>query len=586
MTHQPLLKLILQGDKTRAVTECARQLTVHPEDLDTQRLLKQAIDLPGQVELSTLDPAHEALIHLFGMLNHEPFPQGLHAIIYHCKQGDLRRLDWLRWANWSYGSDVKGLLLALPQLLLSKTVHVEHELIQRLCQTLHPHYQPQHIPEDASWFVACLIIGRLAGQVDLAMSWANEARAKHPDDEGILMESARTHRDAARYDIAQQQYQILIEHAPDLKKPRMELARLSLEMGQLEQSLALYQSVVDIDPDHPIARPQAYFLRCFRTGDLIWREKLEAYSHARPKDHLSKALLKRLDRRFTAYLGYWPEPGDALIQLMKQLQPHELTSDKIPKGITLSAIEAPSARRVFERFVNALLDEQQAFEVHITEVQDPDPRVPIGLVEHLLWHYDDTLRPIASYPPPSKQISILVHELAKQPYDITQWMRRGKSIAHTLGPSSIDDLLGIMLHPTDPSQPRTPIGETMTPWRWFQRVQVAAMCILGQMGTGWHRSHRKAVLTSILLGPMDWTVEAAIVVATEIALEDTTARADILGLFERRLHAISAQAYCCEEYALISQMARLPGLSIEIHAQLQKWLAIFEGPKHECTLEK
>lgn len=580
MTHQPLLKLILQGDKTRAVAECARQLTINPEDLDTQRLLKQAIDLPGQVELSQLEPTHKTLVHLFGMLNHGPFSQGLHEILYHCKQGDLRRLDWLRWANWSYDSNVKGLLLALAQLLLSKTSNVERELIQRLCYTLHPHYQPQHVPEDASWSVACLIIGRLAGQVDIAISWATEARTKYPDDEDILLESARTHRDAARYDTAQQQYKTLIEIAPELKTPRLELARLSLEMGQLEQSLALYQSIVDIDPDHPTARPQAYFLRCFLTGDLIWREKLEAYSHARPKDRLSTALLKRLDRRFTAYLGYWPEPGDALIQLMKQLQPHELESDQIPDGITLNAIEAPSARRVFERFMDALLDEHKSFEVHINKVQTPDPRVPIGLVEHLLWHYDDNLRPIASYPPPSDQVTTQVHALAKQPFDITQWMQRGRLIAQNLGASSIEDLLGIMLHPTDPPQPRTPIGETLTPWRWLQRVQVAAMCILGQMGEGWHRSHRKAVLTSILLGPMDWTVEAAIVVATEIALEDPIARTDILGFFERRMHAISADAYCCEEYALISQMARLPGLSIETHAQLQKWLAIFEGPKH------
>jgi hypothetical protein len=55
------------------------------------------------------------------------------------------------------------------------------------------------------------------------------------------------------------------------------------------------------------------------------------------------------------------------------------------------------------------------------------------------------------------------------------------------------------------------IAEGFTALSWLPRVHDAALAVVAQIDTGaWLGSERRAALRSVLLGPQDWTTEAAI----------------------------------------------------------------------------
>jgi hypothetical protein len=58
----------------------------------------------------------------------------------------------------------------------------------------------------------------------------------------------------------------------------------------------------------------------------------------------------------------------------------------------------------------------------------------------------------------------------------------------------------------------------MRAWTWIWSVQVAAAFVIAQLEADWEGSFRKEALFSLVNGPMDWTVNAAIIALTVLVL--------------------------------------------------------------------
>ncbi len=160
----------------------------------------------------------------------------------------------------------------------------------------------------------------------------------------------------------------------------------------------------------------------------------------------------------------------------------------------------------------------------VTRIQTPDPRLPRGWVDYLLWKYDD-IHPRVVVAPPAPEVSQAVAEIAAQPYRLDAWWLLARRLAHQLGPEKVDDLLAAMVYPPG-------VAHVDRPGQWVYRIQVAAALVIAQLDEGWETSVRKKALLALANGPMDWTVDAALLALSVLAREEEDAATDITPLFQ------------------------------------------------------
>jgi tetratricopeptide (TPR) repeat protein len=130
----------------------------------------------------------------------------------------------------------------------------------------------------------------------------------------------------------------------------------------------------------------------------------------------------------------------------------------------------------------------------------------------------------------------------------------------------VKDLLGTMVHP--PARP-----DTLPIWVWVQRAQVAAAFVIAHLGEGWDGSPRQRVLCSLARGPMDWSVEAAIVALAQVAQREPAAVRDIAALYLELLESLPTPGGIPYLHALLACAARLPapdGVLRDKVAQIQE----------------
>lgn len=157
------------------------------------------------------------------------------------------------------------------------------------------------------------------------------------------------------------------------------------------------------------------------------------------------------------YISSLPEPGDATINVLRQLAEQGAGAGQIEIG--LSTLESPSA------ILSIACYQQERFgasnvTVQVAEIQSPDPRQPRSPVDYLLWRYDGTeARPALS--PPMPDVAAAVATLAVLPYEANDWAARAALLARGIGTDRVNDLLGVMVHPPARQDP-FPI------WAWVQ----------------------------------------------------------------------------------------------------------------------
>ena len=253
------------------------------------------------------------------------------------------------------------------------------------------------------------------------------------------------------------------------------------------------------------------------------------------------------------YVGWLPEPADATVNVLRQIYDEMGHVTDGDLKLTLSHIEAPSARLALALMTHGDTDTAAVDYTH-NKVPRPDPRAPRRPVEHELWRYigEGQETPVQAVPRPEAPVLRAIEELAASPYYLPAWWRRAGALGRALGGDAVVSLLGVMVYPSPP-----PAG--LPGYLWIQRLQQAAALVLGHVDRGWSESTRRSALLSLVNGAMDWTTDAAIVALTELALDEPAALPEVAELFLQLLEEIPDEGHSWFGEALAQSFLRLPG---------------------------
>ncbi|MBN9392412.1 MAG: hypothetical protein J0I20_30530 [Chloroflexi bacterium] len=189
----------------------------------------------------------------------------------------------------------------------------------------------------------------------------------------------------------------------------------------------------------------------------------------------------------------------------------------------MSSLEAPSAARAIE-LIQLEIYGKAGLTLAASEIQKPDPRLPRGKVDFVLWKYNGT-KPYPNFPAPTRpKVIEAVTKLALTDYEMDIWWHKASIYARQLTPDDLNDLLGVMVNPPARVAP-------FTMWVWLQRVQLAAAVLIARLDSGWDGSVRRSALLSLARGPMDWTVEAAILALYMVVSNDKVGKAEVEGVY-------------------------------------------------------
>jgi hypothetical protein len=275
-----------------------------------------------------------------------------------------------------------------------------------------------------------------------------------------------------------------------------------------------------------------------------------------------------------------------------------LKSDEV--RVAVSAIEAPSYSIVW-RFLNKIYNMNFRFEVELTgdPMQGaPDPRAPAEPVAVLTWKYSK-IKPRPGLPAP-KLLDVMrilqpISTIARTEFDVSRWMRQSERIAaDVLVPAFqvIEEpiarmLIGLMLHAENffplpetwgvPSGARHTLliesGEKHAPvWTWIYSIFIVVTMVLASTLPShleenslerWRASLQYKALHSLLMGPMDWIVDAAIIVLARLALDRTKppfVEQEVCRLFLLRAQKTPTQGYVCYRKVLLCHLIMLPSV--------------------------
>jgi tetratricopeptide (TPR) repeat protein len=405
-------------------------------------------------------------------------------------------------------------------------------------------------PENADFLAISVSVLRRLGCLDEALEYARRSFALKPGFHSAVA-VAVAHESRREPDDALQAYREALRFEPDDVSARLSMGDLLWEYDRTEEAEQAYAEALRIDPNQPWALPSHMYLRWLHTGDEGSRFQLLALADLYPDNQRARQMAGLA----TPYFGYLPEPSDATTNVFKNMLAQHQKIQRITRH-TLTSLEAPSNYL-------AVPDLYQT-EVAVVRMQRPDPRLPRKAVEHLLWQYDGHT-PRVAVPPPDPEVVEGIAELARQRYHLPAWLRQAARLGPQLGPGRVRDVLATMVHPPL-------LDRAKRPWAWVYRVQVAAALVLSQLESGWENSVRRTALVSLVWGPMDWTVDAALVALAAVAAEEEGTADDVAGLFRELLANLPEGGPSCYYPALLWSMLRLPNLAAEERTALRKQL--------------
>ena len=348
----------------------------------------------------------------------------------------------------------------------------------------------------------------------------------------------------------------------------LDMADLFCDTGRFTEGISYYQKVLNREPEHPWAKPYFLYYQFFQKQDLVWKDRLQIYVSKHQNNTTATQLFNHLEVVVSPYLGYLPTPTDATIAILQAFEKNPTQGS--PEKLTFTSLESPTSRLILQCYVK----EKFALEtipIEIVELQTPDPRLPRSAVNYLLWRYEG-FDPYPNVDPPRQDVARAIAALAERPYTLNSWCHNARQIATFFGKENLDSFLGIMAHP-----PQNPSKIPL--WSWMYRLQIASALAIAYLDRGWQNSLRKQVLFDLARGPMDWSIEAAIVALMQLALEVEEATIDILLLFRELLENIPSPGYCPYLYGLVSCSLYLPFIDDEFRQILEREKAILDSPQ-------
>lgn len=419
---------------------------------------------------------------------------------------------------------------------------------------------------------------RSLGRYEEALAASEAAFSADPVRE-FLISSACSLRALQRPDEAVAAYRRAQHMKPDDLSPTLDIADTLFDAERFREALSAYRYYEAEHPDHPWATPSALFCQWQVSGETEDFYTLTRWLNANPASRRAQQLLKltqasdpqvqiegaQIGEQAEDAAGRWlrhlPSPADASINAIRNLAARE---QQIPQGAQLqlsaSGLESPSVLLAWEELCRRR-GWEASLELRCDVQSDPDPREPIPEVGIALWTWEGH-RPVAQFSPEFPELGAAVAEVAARPFDADGWAAalrgRGWDDAQT------GDLACWMLEP-----PPGPAG--ITPWDWVLRFQTA--CALGMAAAGgWQGSVRRAALTKILLGVMDWPVAAAAVALAWIARQEPERSEEIQHWFALRMQHRPARGYCCYEDAVLRSWLTMPGVPADIEGQIRSRL--------------
>jgi tetratricopeptide (TPR) repeat protein len=349
-------------------------------------------------------------------------------------------------------------------------------------------------------------------------------------------------------------YRDAIRFEPDDPGARADIAILLMDHGRLDEAVTWATEALAYDPKQQTAAAPLLMLLNFRLGrGPEWLTALYEFADKHPGHGWAGQLAASL----RPYVDYLPGPADATVNIGRQLMAeHGMSDGKAELKVTVTSIEAPSVRRSVEA---QLCAGGGSLRVTAEAVPSPDPRVPSGPVDHLLWRYDGNDAEPA-LPPPPAGVADAVAALARQPYDLERWTAGAREVGRSLGPDAVGEILATMLHPPSPAPDGTPA------WDWLRQVQHAAALVAAHVDGGWAGSARRGALVSLARGPVDWTTEAGIVALGQVAREaelPADARREIVDLLADLANRLPDRGHCVYPGALAAAVNRLPDAADE-----------------------
>lgn len=331
------------------------------------------------------------------------------------------------------------------------------------------------------------------------------------------------------------------------------------ERQMWKEALPWYEEALRVDSIQPWAKASSLYCNWKLTDDEELLTKLV---------ELSKENERAYGLVWPLYYSDWYDPSDAVANLIRQIvEKNEEDPANAPTGeskLTLDSLEAPSNFLALKLDMQALGSDLH-FKTTISKIPKPDPRVSQQSVKYLLWKYEG-IEAIPNLPPPSLDVSQAIGELCAHEYDGASNWASCNRLAREFGVERIKDLLAVSIHP-----PAMPAGRRAL--EWLPRVQLTTVQVIGQIDDApWLESERRAALLSLLHGPLDWTINAAIFVLARLGTEHEALSYDIHKQFELLEKSRPRHGFCCWEATLYEQWLEMPHLFDHEKKEMKKKL--------------
>ncbi|GAA4097996.1 tetratricopeptide repeat protein [Actinomadura miaoliensis] len=406
------------------------------------------------------------------------------------------------------------------------------------------------------------ILMRRVGATGEAIELAARSESVEPSFHAA-MALGYAYRAERRYQEAEQAWLRALRFDPGNLALYTDIGELLALAGRPADGLAWVERALQQDPRDPSAFPTACGMRFERDGDLAHLVALADYMREHPDNGHADSVLTHHSQRLY-WLGHIPQPGEAVINVLRQVLSDEGPQDPTGISLTISAPEPPSALLAFAASLGV------SDGVTITQVPEPDARRPVPevfadgpvrAVRGSVWAYQGTLaRPAMA--PPSQAAVQAVHGLAGHRW---RHLPAAYDDAVRLSGLSLNDLLGLLVHP--------PVPHEVPPLHradWIRSVQ--AWTCLGiahfQADQPWHGSERRAVLVDLAYGPEDWVSEMALAAMIATAWVDPGVRADVAELVAWRFMA-AIQASQSRPVTVLESLAFLVRATPDVHPEVR-----------------
>ncbi|MHC4398525.1 MAG: hypothetical protein ACYTG0_02480 [Planctomycetota bacterium] len=164
----------------------------------------------------------------------------------------------------------------------------------------------------------------------------------------------------------------------------------------------------------------------------------------------------------------------------------------------------------------------------------------------------------------------MVAELASQHYDYERNWRQAESAAARFQLRAVKDVLAVMVYPP-------PVRSAIPAWVWLPRVQLAAAQLVARIETAHGIPVRESSLADVVMGPIDWTIDAAVLALTHRARSDPKSSAEVRSLFAALLDRIPSEGYWSCAETTFRNWLLLPNLPDNERAEIEQMVAGFDA---------